>query len=227
MKKFLGIWVYKEKNMVLQSIFNNWLIKFFFKSNAITIRGRSKIRLKKHARFEVNNDGSFVIGYGDGATATFRHSGSNLELLENSKLIVNGDTCVGYNSSIRLEENAQLIIGSNTYISSSALIRSAKSIEIGNNCAISWNVTIMDSDFHDYKVNGILQENTKEVIIEDNVWIGNNVIILKGVHIGKNAIVAAGSVVTRNVEPFSAVGGNPAKKIKSNVDPVNIQKINN
>jgi acetyltransferase-like isoleucine patch superfamily enzyme len=213
--------------MVLNSIFNNWLIKFFFKSNAITVKGRSKIRLKKHARLEVNNNGSFVIGYGDGTTATFKYSGSNLELLENSKLIVNGNACVGYNSSIRVEENAQLIIGNNTYISSSAFIRSAKSIEIGNNCAISWNVTIMDSDFHDYKVNGIIQENTKEVIIEDNVWIGNNVIVLKGVHIGKNAIVAAGSVVTKDVDPFSAVGGNPAKRIKSNVNPINIQNINN
>lgn len=213
--------------MVLNSIFNNWLLKFFLKSKAITIRGKSKIRLKKGAQYIAHNNGSLVIGYGDGATATFEYSGSNLELLEKSKLIINGNTRVGYNSSIRLEKNAQLIIGDNTYISAKALIRVAKSIKIGNNCAISWNVTIMDSDFHDYKVNKILQENTKEVIIEDNVWIGNNVIILKGVHIGKNAIVAAGSVVTRDIEPFSAVGGNPAKKIKSNVDPVNIHKINN
>lgn len=213
--------------MVLNSIFNNWLLKLFLKSKVITIRGKSKIRLKKGAQYIANNNGSLVIGYGDGATATFEYSGSNLELLEKSKLIINGNARVGYNSSIRLEKNAQLIIGDNTYISAKALIRAAKSIKIGNNCAISWNVTIMDSDFHDYKVNGILQENTKEVIIEDNVWIGNNVIILKGVHIGKNAIVAAGSVVTRDVEPFSAVGGNPAKKIKSNVDPVNIHKINN
>lgn len=213
--------------MVLNSIFNNWLLKLFLKSKVITMRGKSKIRLKKGAQYIANNNGSLVIGYGDGATATFEHSGSNLELLEKSKLIINGNACLGYNSSIRLEKNAQLIIGDNTYISAKALIRAAKSIKIGNNCAISWNVTIMDSDFHDYKVNGILQENTKEVIIEDNVWIGNNVIILKGVHIGKNAIVAAGSVVTRDVEPFSAVGGNPAKKIKSNVNPVNIHKINN
>lgn len=213
--------------MVLNSIFNNWLLKLFLKSKVITIRGKSKIRLKKGAQYIANNNGGLVIGYGDGATATFEYSGSNLELLEKSKLIINGNARVGYNSSIRLEKNAQLIIGDNTYISAKALIRAAKSIKIGNNCAISWNVTIMDSDFHDYKVNGILQENTKEVIIEDNVWIGNNVIILKGVHIGKNAIVAAGSVVTRDVEPFSAVGGNPAKKIKSNVDPVNIHKINN
>ena len=213
--------------MVLNTIFNNLLLKFFLKSKAISIRGKSKIRLKKGAQFISSKNACLVIGYGDGATATFDHSGSNLELLEKSKLIINGNASVGYNSSIRVEKNAQLIIGNNTYISAKALIRVGKSIKIGNNCAISWNVTIMDSDFHDYKVNGILQETTQEVIIEDNVWIGNNVIILKGVHIGKNAIVGAGSIVTRDVEPFSAVAGNPAKNIKSNVEPINIHKINN
>lgn len=53
-----------------------------------------------------------------------------------------------------------------------------------------------------------------EIVIEDEVWIGTNVIVMSGVTIGKGAIVAAGSVVTKNVAPFSIVGGNPAKFIK-------------
>ncbi len=53
-----------------------------------------------------------------------------------------------------------------------------------------------------------------EIVIEDEVWIGTNVIVMSGVTIGKGAIVAAGSVVTKNVAPFSVVGGNPAKFIK-------------
>lgn len=52
------------------------------------------------------------------------------------------------------------------------------------------------------------------IIVEDDVWIGNNAIILSGITIGKGAIVAAGSVVTKNVEPYSIVGGNPAQLIK-------------
>ncbi|MCQ6564940.1 CatB-related O-acetyltransferase [Bacillus mycoides] len=52
------------------------------------------------------------------------------------------------------------------------------------------------------------------IIIEDDVWIGNNAIILSGVKIGKGAIIAAGSVITKNVEPYSIVGGNPAQLIK-------------
>ena len=54
----------------------------------------------------------------------------------------------------------------------------------------------------------------KEVIIEDNVWMGNRVIIVGNIKIGEGAIIAAGSVVTKDVPPYAIVGGNPAKLIK-------------
>lgn len=53
-----------------------------------------------------------------------------------------------------------------------------------------------------------------DIIIKDDVWIGTNAIICSGVTIGQGAIVAAGAVVTKNVEPYAIVGGNPAKLIK-------------
>jgi maltose O-acetyltransferase len=52
------------------------------------------------------------------------------------------------------------------------------------------------------------------VIIEDDVWIGARVIILKGVRVGRGAIIGAGAVVTKNVPPFSVVAGNPARVIR-------------
>ena len=52
------------------------------------------------------------------------------------------------------------------------------------------------------------------VIIEDDVWVGYGAIILSGVKIGKGIIIAAGSVVTKDIEPYSIVGGNPANFIK-------------
>ena len=52
------------------------------------------------------------------------------------------------------------------------------------------------------------------IIFEDDVWIGANAIILSGVTIGEGAIIGAGSVVTKNVEPYTIFAGNPAKKIK-------------
>lgn len=59
-----------------------------------------------------------------------------------------------------------------------------------------------------------LPENDKDVHIGTGVWVGCNVTILKGVRIGRGAVVAAGAVVTKDVPPYSIVGGNPAKVIK-------------
>ncbi|MEK6372482.1 MAG: acyltransferase [Acidobacteriota bacterium] len=53
-----------------------------------------------------------------------------------------------------------------------------------------------------------------DVVIEDDVWIGTKSTILKGVRLGRGCVVAAGSVVTRDVEPFTLVGGNPAREIR-------------
>lgn len=55
---------------------------------------------------------------------------------------------------------------------------------------------------------------TKNVTIDDFVWLGSDVIICGNVHIGEGAIVAIGSVVVKDVPPFAIVGGNPAKIIK-------------
>jgi maltose O-acetyltransferase len=59
-----------------------------------------------------------------------------------------------------------------------------------------------------------LPDNSKSIEVQDHVWIGGNSTILQGVTIGEGAIVAAGSVVTKDVEPYTIVGGVPAKFIK-------------
>lgn len=64
------------------------------------------------------------------------------------------------------------------------------------------------------------------VFIDSNVWIGANVVILPGVHIGEHSVVGAGSVVTRDVAPFTVVVGNPARCVKK-WDPVQHKWIKN
>lgn len=73
----------------------------------------------------------------------------------------------------------------------------------------------MDCNQHTIHRDGYRFRNP--VIINDNVWIGMNAIILPGVTIGKGAVIAAGSVVTKDVPPYSLVGGNPAKIIRQQV----------
>lgn len=71
----------------------------------------------------------------------------------------------------------------------------------------------------------VLKDGTKQIIIEDDVWIGRNAIILPGVTIGKGAVIGAGSVVTKDVPPYCVVGGVPANVIKKRFSEEEIEKL--
>ena len=90
-------------------------------------------------------------------------------------------------------------------------------VMIGNNVILAQNVVLsaLNHNFEDV-LTTINQQGVKtdQIIIENNVWIGANSTILAGVHIGEHVVVGAGSVVTKDIPPFSVVVGNPAKIIK-------------
>lgn len=67
---------------------------------------------------------------------------------------------------------------------------------------------------HDWKEAPLPITNKGDTLIGHDVWIGNSVTIMQGIQIGHGAIIATNSVVTKNVEPYSIVGGNPAKLIR-------------
>ena len=69
-----------------------------------------------------------------------------------------------------------------------------------------------------------LPENDEPVIIEDDVWAGANVTILKGVTIGRGSVIAAGAVVTKSCPPYSIIGGVPAKVLKMRFAPQQIHE---
>ena len=107
-------------------------------------------------------------------------------------------------------------IGSHTHINENVFIQGA---QIGSFVMIAPNVTFLTKghEFNKIETPMIQQGETEErlSVIEDDVWIGRNVIIMPGIRIGKGSIVAASAVVTKNVLPFTIVGGVPAKVIKS------------
>lgn len=108
-----------------------------------------------------------------------------------------------------------VIIGDNTRIHG-ACIHSHKKISIGKNCLIAANSQIFDSSGHTLSKKDRLKvsKEAKEIIIEDNVWIGTGVIILPGTVIKEGSVVSAGSVVRGTFEINSLIAGNPAKLIK-------------
>ena len=112
-------------------------------------------------------------------------------------------------------------IGDSVSFISNCRIQCVNKVIIGNNVLIASNVFISDH-FHG-EISAVAIATPPEerylfskgpVIIEDNVWIGENVSILAGVTIGRNAIVGAGAIVTNNVRQGTVVGGVPAKLIK-------------
>ena len=107
-----------------------------------------------------------------------------------------------------------LRIGDRTYINSGVSLCAARSVQIGCNCAIGNMTLIMDTDFHSVGDHAQSPE-PRPVVIEDDVWLGARVTVLKGVTIGRGAVVAAGAVVTKDVPPRTLVGGVPAKIIRA------------
>ena len=103
-------------------------------------------------------------------------------------------------------------IGNNTVINRFTYLDGRAELQIGNNVNIS-HYTLIQTLTHDPQ-NPHFIAIEKPVHIHDHVWIGARVLICPGVTIGEGAVVGAGSVVTKNVEPYSIVAGNPAKKIK-------------
>lgn len=142
---------------------------------------------------------------------------SRFVMEKNSKIIVRGNYSFYCGADILLKENAVLSLG-NSWTNCGCQIRCGNKIQIGDGCAFGRNVSILDSDFHlIFDDNKQIINSSKPIIIGNNVWIGQNAIILKGVTIGSNSIISAGSIVTKNVPPNTIVAGNPAKIVKENI----------
>ncbi len=118
---------------------------------------------------------------------------------------------------------SKLILGKNSHINAFTVIfTGTHGITIGENVMIAPHCCLIEGS-HEYRnveIPMMWAGNFSDgaIIIEDDVWIGANCTILHNVTIGKGAVIGAGSVVNRNVEPYSIMAGVPARKIKSRFD---------
>ena len=122
------------------------------------------------------------------------------DLAVNNYSYVTPKTCLGNNvnfNGMKIQGTANIIIGDNFHS--------------GIEC-------MMITDSHNYEGNAIPYDDTvisKDITIEDNVWLGNRVIVLPGVTIGEGAIVQAGSIVVKDIPKYAIAGGHPAQVFSS------------
>jgi acetyltransferase-like isoleucine patch superfamily enzyme len=158
-------------------------------SNSENITVGNNTYIEDDAKIRIRNGGKISIG-------------SNCEILDGVIISTyGGDIAIGNNCSI------------NPY----TMIFGTGGVKIGNNVLIAAQVMIVPVNHNFNKRDIPISEqghNAKGIVIEDDVWIAHGCSILDGVTIGEGAIIAAGSVVNKNVEPYSINGGIPAKKIK-------------
>jgi acetyltransferase-like isoleucine patch superfamily enzyme len=128
-----------------------------------------------------------------------------------------------------MEEEGRIEIGNHCYIGPGVKIWSSLPLKIGDRVFVSHGVNIHDTDSHSLSASErharffekmahgrhLLAEGKKHaaIQIEDDVWIGFNSILLKGVRIGRGAVIGAGAVITKNVDPYTVVVGNPQRVV--------------
>ncbi|MFY0630665.1 MAG: acyltransferase [Flavobacteriaceae bacterium] len=161
--------------------------------------------------------GMIKIGYGEVGIFDKKKSRSIWQV--SGKVIFKGSANIGHGSKISVGQNATLEIGDNFNMTAESSIVCQKHIEFGNNCLVSWECLIMDTDFHK-----ILDEdkkiinNPEPIIIGDKVWIGCRNLILKGSKISNNSIIGANSMVSKDISQNSGLFvGNPIQLKKENV----------
>lgn len=145
------------------------------------------------------------------------------------QIILEGNNYIG--KDVELGTTGTIKIGDNTSLQNRCII--LEDVEIGIGCIFAPNVYISSGrHYFDHKPNlhmkdqdalvasdpKLSKEHSKKVIIGDDCWLGINAVIMSGVTIGRGCVIGANSVVTSDVEPFSVVGGIPAKVLKKRLE---------
>lgn len=117
--------------------------------------------------------------------------------------------------SCRIWQPWKLTMGAYASLSENVDCYTVDEVSIGEQTTVSQGVRLCTAG-HDIR-STIMELETKPIVIGCNAWVAAWSIVLPGVTIGEGAVVAAGAVVTKDVEPWTVVGGNPAKFIKKRV----------
>jgi len=159
--------------------------------------------------------GIVKIGFGD--VALFDAARSRGIWSVRGEVSFKGKARIGHGNKFNVD--GRLVIGHNVRMSAESAIVARTSVTIGDDSLISWDVLIMDSDFHPiYDAQGERINPDKPVAIGNRVWIGCRSLILKGVEIADGAIVAASTTLNRPMTtPNAILGGSPPEVIRDGI----------
>lgn len=127
---------------------------------------------------------------------------------------------ITYYPGIRINPCRRLKLGDHVDLAWGVIITTGGNVEIGDRTLIGYRTIISSANHIIPNDKGHIfgaGHDRKKVIIENDVWVGGNCTIVAGVTIGEGAVVAAGSVVSKDVEPFTIVGGIPAKLLRKRI----------
>ncbi|MCL1938791.1 MAG: acyltransferase [Candidatus Azobacteroides sp.] len=162
--------------------------------------------------------GQIKIGFGQVGVYDKKYSRSVVELY--GRIVFEGIADFGHGTKIVVGENGYLTIGNGFSNTAEIKIICFDKVTIGTNVITSWEVLIMDTDFHAIQdtVTNELSPYHSPILIDDNVWIGTKALILKGSNIPKGCIIGASALVNKKfTEDNCLIAGNPAKICKQNV----------
>lgn len=175
--------------------------------------------LEVEGKIELNKikPGIILIGFPGVGIFDWKYSRSIWQ--NKGKIIFKGKASLGQGTKISVSENGELKFGNNFIITAESQIICFKKISFGNNCLISWDNLIMDTDFHKIYNNYKKRTNNDEdIVVGNNVWIGCKNTILKGVVISNMTVIGSNSLISKKYEKENIIiGGNPARVLKENI----------
>lgn len=161
------------------------------------------------------NTAMIKIGFGDVGHYDRKRSRSIWQV--SGTVAFGGKASIGHGSKLSVRGN--LTLGADFNMTAESTIVCAHQISFGNDCLLSWDILIMDTDEHPIiNQDGIRTNPDKPILVGNHVWIGCKCTLLKGTEIPNNAIVAAGTLLTSAFSGENQViGGNPPAVLKSDV----------
>lgn len=171
-------------------------------------RLRNKIKIQNNNCIEIGDH----VGL-SGCTIIIKGQNNTLSIGDDSRLRKITIEIVGDGCSIEIGKKC--VIGHGCYLSAKEKnIR----LHIGDDCMFSRNVNILTSDGHPIFHNEIRINPAQSIIIEDHVWLADDVTVLKGISIGEGSVVGIHSLVSKSIPRHSIAVGIPAKAIKDGIN---------